>query len=295
MKYNPNRHYLHPVARPHADDYPDSHFSTRLEVKHFSNDVVVKIEYIIDDDIINGKINSSQASCVAMLYCRDTMYRNGITNTQDDNYFKLYETIPLRVLKNWVEIHPAIVAKTDIEMFSTQTAHPEYKGLPIRIEKGTPLAVDNTWHFEVNAKKYQTHSFFNLIADNDLRSDEFDVQIDIHRPYVDIIADETTIEAFRSLRSNRNITFPSVFLSALITVLSEFKERNFENEGDVPESVPSEGWYRCIYKKLHENGIELGYDDREGNYSIMRAAQLLLTGDSYLRPFGRLFKLDLEE
>ena len=295
MKYDSNRHYLTPVARPYADDYPGIMFETRLEVRQSSNNVIVDMEYIITDRNIREAITSSQAICSGMLYCRDTMYRIPMLNIGKD-HFNLSESIPIRMLKNLVEIHPAIVAKTTIEQFSTATAHSEYGRLPIRIERGRPLAVDGVWYFEVDARHLQTHSIFNLKTDkeNVLRRDEFDIQVDIDERYVSIVADEKTLESFRTRRNNKNITIPSVYLSALITVLSLFNEVDSSNEGDIPESAPSGGWYRCIHQKLRDKGVTLKNDYDGGEYTIMRAAQLLLTADTFgLRPFGRLAYLGL--
>ena len=293
MKYDSNRHYLYPVARPHADDYPGITFETRIGVRHSSDDVIVDMEYTIPDSNIRDAVISSQAVCTGMLYCRDTMYRKPMVKFGAD-HFKLREVIPIRMLRNLVEIHPAIVATATIETFSTKTAHPEYGGLPIRVDRGRPLAVDGVWYFEVDARQLQTHSIFNLIPDKEgvLIRDEFDIQVDINDRYVSIVAEEETLELFRALRNNKNLTFPSVYLSALITVLSYFGEVDSENRGEVPDFAPSGGWYRCVHQKLRDAGVTLKNEYQEGEYTIMRAAQQLLTSDTFgLRPFGRLASL----
>ena len=292
MKYDSNRHYLYPVARPHADDYPSIMFETRLDVRHSSQSVIVDIEYIIPDSNIRDAVISFQAMCTGMLYCRDTMYRKPMTQNYGADHFKLSEVIPIRMLRNLVEIHPAIVARTTIEKLSTSVAHPEYEGLPIRIERGRPLAVDAVWYFEVDSRQLQAHSMFNLIPDEEgvLKRDEFDIQADINERYVSIVAEEETLESFRALRNNKNMTFPSVYLSALITVLSYFSEVDSEHGGNVPESTPSGGWYRCVHKQLRDAGVTLKNENQGGEYTIMRAAQKLLTSDDF-RPFGRLASL----
>ena len=290
MKYDSNRHYLYPVARPHANDYPGIRFETRLDVRHSSNNVIVDMEYIIPDSNIRDAVLSSQAICTGMLYCRDTMYRKPMVEFGTD-HFKLSEVIPIRMLRNLVEVHPAIVAETAIEKFSTATAHPEYGGLPIRVERGRPLAVDAVWYFEVDARQLKTHSMFNLIPDEEgvLKCNEFDIQVDVNERYISIVAEEETLESFRALRNNKNMTFPSVYLSALITVLSYFNEVDSESRGEIPDFAPSGGWYRCVHQKLRDAGVTLETTTQGGEYTIMRAAQQLLTTDTFgLRPFGRL-------
>lgn len=295
MKYDVNRHYLYPVIRPHSDDYPKGSFSTKLETQETSSSVETKLEFFVSDETIKEQIITSQARCFAMLYCRDTMYRQPLQMTLVDDKFCLLETISMRWLRNQVQVHPAIVACTTIENFPTSTAHPEYGNIPITIEKGRPLAVDNPWSFVVNPQQLKVDSLFKLTVDKQekYKMDEFDLKIDEDERFVDIIANEDTIDLFRKLRGVRNATIPSIYLSSLITLLAYFKEIDDNNYGEIPESIPSVGWYRCIHQKLKDNNINLGGSDIGSEYTIMRAAQLLLTGDSYLRPFGRLFKLGL--
>lgn len=293
MKYDTNRHYLYPVMRPHSDDYPKGDFTTLLDAQFSSHDVDVSIEYTVNDDAINEHVRSSQARCVAMLYCRDTMYRQLVAKNIGKDKFRLLEKIPMRMLQNQVEVHPAIVANARIENFPTSTAHDEYGDKPIRLEKGQPLAVDNPWHFEVNSQQLKVDSLFNLAVDQqgELKDYEFDVVIDEKKRYVDIKANEDTIDSFRKLRKIKNATIPTIYLSSLVTVLSYFQE--IEADDLISEDIPSVGWYRCLHKKLEDHNIVLDEPDSGSNYSIMRAAQQLLTSDSSLRPFGRLFQLGL--
>lgn len=293
MKYDTNRHYLYPVMRPHSDDYPKGDFSTLLDARFSSHDVEVSVEYTVNDDTIDEHVRSSRARCVAMLYCRDTMYRQLVAKNIEEDKFRLLETIPMRLLQNQVEVHPIIVANTKIEDFSTSTAHEEYGDKQIRIEKGQPLAVDDTWHFEVNSQQLKVDSLFKLVADTqgELKNYEFDVIIDEKERYVDIKANEDTIESFRKLRKIKNATIPTIYLSSLVTILAYIQEIDADDISS--EDVPSVGWYKCIHKKLEDHNIVLDEPDSGSKYSLMRAAQQLLTSDSSLRPFGRLFQLGL--
>ena len=294
MKYDTNRHYLYPVMRPHSDDYPKGDFSTLLNTQYSSHNVEVSIEYTVSDDTINEYVRSSQARCVAMLYCRDTMYRQLLQQNIGEDKFRLSEKIPMRLLQNQVEVHPAIVAHTRIKNFSTATAHDEYSDQHIRIEKGQPLAVDDPWHFEVNSQQLKVDSLFKLAVDEqgELKDYEFDVTINEKERYVDIKANEDTIDSFRKLRKIKNATIPTIYLSSLITLLSRFQEINAYSDLSF-EDIPSVGWYRCLHKKLEDYNIVLDEPDNGSKHSIMRAAQQLLTSDSSLRPYGRLFQLGL--
>ena len=295
MKYDVNRHYLYPVLRPHSDDYgEDATFLTSLEAQPSSHNVEVRMEYSVSDATIKEQVLSSQARCVAMLYCRDTMYRQLLKQNVLDDQFSLFEVIPIHLLCNQVEIHPAIVAQTLIKTFPTSTAHSEYGGIPITLAKGQPLAVDNPWYFDVNSQQLKVDSLFKLVVDtqSDLKDYEFDVVVDEKERYVDIKANEDTIDSFRRLRSIKNATIPTIYLSSLITLLSRFQEICTDNDLSF-EDIPSVGWYRCVNQKLIDHNIMFGDSDSGSTHTLMRAAQQLLTSDSSLRPFGRIFQLGL--
>lgn len=295
MKFDVNRHYFHPVLRPHSDDYgEDSSFLTSLDTQPSSHNVEVRIDYTVSDATIKEHVLSSKARCVAMLYCRDTMYRQLLKQNISDNKFSLLEVIPMRLLQNQVEVHPAIVAQTIIQTFPTSTAHSEYGGIPIELAKGQPLAVGDPWYFEVNSQQLKVDSLFKLVVDTqgDLKDYEFDVAIDERERYVNIKANENTIESFRKLRKIKNATIPTVYLSCLITLLSRFQEIDTDEDMSL-EDIPSVGWYRCIDQKIKHHNIDFGESGSGSSHTIMRAAQQLLTSDSSLRPFGRIFQLGL--
>lgn len=295
MKFDVNRHYLYPVLRPHSDDYgEEASFVTLLDTQSSSHNVEVRMEYAVSDATIKEQVLSSKARCVAMLYCRDTMYRQLLKQNVSDDKFSLFESIPMYLLRNQVEVHPAIVAQTIIETFPTSTAHSEYGGIPIRLAKGQPLAVDNPWFFDVNSQQLKVDSLFKLVVDtqDDLKDYEFDVVVDEKERYVDIKANENTIDSFRKLRKIRNATIPTIYLSSLITLLSRFQEINADNDLSL-EDIPSVGWYRCVDQKLKDHNIMFGDSDSGSTHTVMRAAQQLLTSDSSLRPFGRIFQLGL--
>ena len=293
MRHDPNRHFLYPVARPLSDDYPENSVIAVVKADLISDAVQITVEYQIEDPSIKQLVMDSAARCVAMLYCTDTLYRRPIRKTINSNPFEIRETVPLGSLRNRVQVHPVIVADCNIEELPLQTTHSEYQGMTFKLKAGQPLAVDSPMYFNVNPSQIKLQSIFNLVTDMDgskVQADEFEIEMNINERYIDIIADEDTMSWFQELRSKRNVTFPSIYMSSLITVLSYFRELDEASNGDIDDRVPSDGWFWCIHRKLDDQGITLSdstAQDKE-TVSLLRAAQSLLTGQSNFRPFKRL-------
>ena len=256
-----------------------------------SDSVQVSVKYQINDASLHQQVLDSRARCVAMLYCMDTLYRRSIRETVNDNPFEITEIVPLNRLRNQVQVHPVIVADCDIEALPIHTAHPEYQGRTFSLKAGQPLAFDYPMYFNVNPFLIKLQSIFNLVTDKDgskVQADEFEIEMDANQQYINIIADEDTMSWFQEIRSNRNVTFPSIYMSTLVTVLSYFRELEEDNSGNIPDTYPSNGWYWCIHRKLGEQDITLSGHPDKNQVSLIRAAQALLTGDSKFRPFKRL-------
>lgn len=291
MKHDPNRHFLYPVARPLSDDYPDSTITADVKTDLVSDSVQVTVTYQVDDPSIYQQLLDAKARCVAMLYCTDTLYRRSIRKPVDNNPFEITDTVPLNRLRNRVQVHPVIVADCDIEELPLQTAHSEYRGRSFSLRTGQPLAFDSPMYFNVNPSQMKLQSIFNLVIDTDsskVQADEFEIEMDATQRYVNIIADENTMSWFQELRSNRNITFPSIYMSSLITVLSYFRDIDEGSDENTLDKIPYDGWFWCIRRKLEDQNITLSDDSSKEQISLIKAAQSLLTVHSNSRPFKRL-------
>ena len=289
MKYEPKRNYLYPVLRPYSDDYSSEELGIEVTTEPVDGHVRIGVNFSVSEPSIRKQIDDGNARCVAMLYCRDTLHRE--TLRADKRQFALRKEVPSRYLVNDVEIHPAVVAVNGIN-HPTKTAHPEYGGAAVQVDKFQPLATAQTWRFSVNADKRAAKGIFNLAVDDDIRPDMFDVEIDSAARYITIKADTDTLKQFMNIRRNELLTLPSVYMNALVEALSHIKVNNLESGGG---DVHSAGWVNCILSNLSSNlrkngdGISVGNADNAGSHSLMYAAQMLLD-----KPFGDMIRLELE-
>lgn len=285
MKYEANRYFLYPVARRFFNDYPESEIRAKCKAEQAFDRVQITLTYQVDDISISRQIRDSSARCVAMLYCADTLYRQSI-QASPDSPFKIVTSVPMILLRNRVQVHPVIVAQKDIQLLPLGNVHKEYAGMSFNIKAGQPLAIASRWSFNVDP--IQMQSIFNLNIDNKYKPDEFEVLIDPTEKYIDIIANDNTMSWFHKIRRDKKVVLPSIYISSLITVLSEFKEYNKEVE-DILNGYPSDGWFWSIRRKMDEIGITLSDDSDKEKCSLMMAAQRLLTGHGY-PPFRHLLE-----
>ena len=278
MKYEPKRNYLYPVLRPYSDDYASGELKINVAVDPVEQDVVVRVKFDVAEISILNQIKAGDARCVAMLYCHETLHREMLSAGKEP--LEINAKVQGRMLVNDVEIHPAIVAVNGIA-HSTHTAHNEYGGQAVQIDKFQPLATAQTWRFSVNASQRPTKSVFNLVADNEMPPDIFDVEVDPSARYINIKADEDTLGQFKNIRRNETLTLPSVYMNALMEALAFIKANDIENDDD----VHSNGWAACVKNNLYKHDINLGND----SHSLMYAAQMLLS-----KPFGDMIRAELE-
>ncbi len=269
MKYSARRNYLHPVLRPYSDDYPQGNLQTRLTRSELANGSLnLAIVFDVSEKRILEQITGESAVCVAMLYCGSTLYRQMLRAGAGS--LEISESIPADLLRGNVEIHPAIVVVKAKVKHPTDTAHREYNSAPVSIEKWHPLAVDQTWHFQVNSDVRPTKGIFNWVICDSLPDGEFDINADTSDRYIDIIANSGTLTKFKSLRGGESWPLATVFMSALVTALAEVKELE-DGEG-----LNDDGWVSCIKANLTSREIDIGRDGQTGTHTLFRAAQLLL-------------------
>ena len=276
MKYEPKRNYLYPVLRPYSDDYGDAKLQTMVaQPQTIGGEVIISMDFIVNEESVKNQIVAGNAICVAMLYCRSTLYRKMLT--ADRRSFRLRKPVEAQMLVNDVELHPSIVTLDGIS-HSTRTAHKEYGGVMAQIDRWKPLATDQTWRFQVNAESRNTQSIFRLSTDEELSDDEFDVKMDLTDRYLTITANKRTRERFQRIRGRLDITRSTIYMNALVEVMAYIKS-NDVLEGD----FRGDGWIQCIKDNLGKHGIDIGNSGEDGSHSIFRAAQLLLE-----KPFGEL-------
>ena len=140
------RSYPHPVLRPDSDDFIDAVFRVDWdEPKELPN---AKYEFVftvtntckeIRDLIAEGK-----AIYMLRFVCKTTLCRKTFTFSEDICRIQL----SLPDFLNDVIITPMIVSLEDIENYSCEAFHPDYRGLEISVQMGDVLGIGNPLQFD---------------------------------------------------------------------------------------------------------------------------------------------------
>ena len=242
MKYNPDAYTDYPLLRPHSSDYPDGRISTLLTRRSDEKYLHIEISFEIDEPMIRRQIEEGVARCCAFLYCTGTCYSEMLTA---DGTTVISASVPLNRLKGRVEINPSVIAVDDL-VVRTDTAHPEYAGASMPVQKYRQLAMDEPWHLGVVGP---IESVFRLEkADTDTLEDgEFDFLVDPGERYIVIRSNPKTYHTFDAIRKRNHtpLTKASVYLTALTAGLGALHEEPDDTERD-------EGWAATVREHIRK-------------------------------------------
>ena len=270
MRYRSNRQYLHPVLRPDADDYgTEASLLATCDPPQYdqtSGMLAISVQFDLDEPSLVEAVHARRAECAAMVYCGSTLYRDKLVASPNDP-FVARGHVPVSRLKNEVQVHPVVLATQNF-VHSTETAHAEYERQPVEIARLAPLATDLHWTFDIDSDARPVRSIFRLTGDTSgrLKDGEFDVSPDLGQDYVPILANSDTLAAFNAMRKEDRMPLPTVFTSAVLSVLAYIK--------DLPEDTDDENcaWLRCVNAQLRIHNINIG----DGGDSLFLATQRLL-------------------
>jgi hypothetical protein len=262
MKYNSNSYTEYPMLRPYSDDYPNGSVRTELSQEIRNEMVVIECEFDVAEPAVYEKINEGSAACCLLVYCAATCYTEMFR--AEPGAVDASASIPCGALNGRVEVHPSVITLRDI-VLPTSTAHPEYGGNLIPIERFRQIASSEPWVFQVKPS-VRLESVFKLDSDasNILGDWEFDFESDPGERYIVIRANQKTYKRFRELRHKTETTRATVFLTALTQALHFVDLEPSDDE-------PPIGWASTVRDKLEETKLDIW-----NGHSCGLAAQRLL-------------------
>ena len=251
MKYNPNTYAPYPILRPNASDYPGGSFTTELRHDLKGGSLLLECSFSIDEASVEHLIETGQASCCVLVYCRVTLYTEVFKAPKGSLTVK--KDVPQSNLIGNVEVHPSVISLADIHLL-TSTAHPEYGGAMVSVPKHKQLASSLPWSFRVKPSN-TIESVFRLERLSqgtlELNDGEFDFVAEPSERHIAIRANAETFDKFSAIRcQRRDLTLATVYLNALITALAELTE-------EVGEDEPPDGWaVTLVRERRRDLGVE---------------------------------------
>lgn len=275
MRYRSNRQYLYPVLRPDSDDYGDAEFRTTLDQPEYDAEQGVlnlTLRFDLGERSLISAVRSGDARCAAMVYCGSTLQRLRLESTAEEPFIAK-GSIPISLLKKEVQVHPVVLAARDI-VHTPVSTNAEDQSQSVEIRQWAPMATDLNWTFNLDPNHQHVRGIFRLVTveEDYLQDGQFDVRPDFTKPFVDIVANQVTVEAYKETRKLTGLdhTLPTIFTSAVISVLAYLKDADNDEESDNCE------WANCVRSRLTDLNMEIGGPGREGSHSLFFAAQVLL-------------------
>ena len=276
MRYSNKRNYPYPVLRPYSRDYGDSAtFSTQLgspAVDEETGELKLRLNYNVNVGSLNQLLDEGKALCAAMLYCPSTLYRKFLK--ADPGFVELDARVPLDNLSGTIEVHPSIISNQDFA-HGFDGKLDDYGERQWQVQRGKPLAADQTWYFALEPKKLEsTESIFNFIREENIPAGQIHVRANVGDRHIEILANPSTHDRIQMLRdSGVNESIVSVYMGPLMEALMTLQSLEEEDYGD-----DETGWVAALRAKLSSLGLLSLVD-----VSLFEVAQQL-----FEYPYGRL-------
>jgi hypothetical protein len=191
--------------------------------------------FIITSDVINcganekiiEMIHKNEAKVIAEVFCTHTMFRKVF---EQDLQYNI--TIPLKNLKNKVEVVFLIVANIDLPKFTNQAIKKELRELEFYIEKGEILAYLGEYNFELDIEGTGLDSIIKI------RPADSNVMKKVQYIFIeDSVIIELPIKEFEALKQfsenpdYQKLLISSILQTALIHACYKLSDNQYEEKG----------------------------------------------------------------
>jgi len=285
------RLYPYPVLASFLPEvYKTSYFKVVInEVQDGYNRKLMFTAYLKNRELQN-LIEKNKANYVYHLECAQTGFRKVIETKKECESYTLEE----KKVKGRLQICAFIVAKENLQGFTSEDFDEDYSGLKFDIDAGCVLAVNGSQisidivdDFEDLAN---TPSIFSIIQNQDQKITE--MKIDYFKEKIVILLPYYNYTYYKSLNQNaelQSLLTSLVIMPALVYILDIIKNSDGEAKAEFAQNC---GWYRTIRKTLKtkfscdiENG---GLDEQDSlelaqkiiNNPLTDALKLLVFGNN---------------
>ncbi|MGB3027653.1 hypothetical protein [Paradevosia shaoguanensis] len=264
MKLDDYMRYPHPVLSELSGDYMTGEFVCSFEQNLTqAGELKLVADMRIDNEDLLDLINGQSAAPGYFLVCRRT-YFNQLVNAPIGRSEKFFDATKFF---GGVIIRPVVYTLRRVDRYSSALVDPEFGG-NTTIGKGGIIALGPEFRFSMDRKKYKPFdSIFELARSEDVPLNT--VRVDHDQDRITITAKSetfTSISAIRDMNRGKDIIMNTVYLPAVIEVISRLQTGGMNVEG--------RKWYRIFKAKCDD----LGVDPSSPNVSPLELAQQLLRG-----------------
>lgn len=251
-----NKMYPYPVLSSYADDYVGSKFEVASSFSMDGYDLKLDFSVELQNENLMELLENGSAIIVYHIENSLAGFRNAYETDSLNHSIK----IPIRRIKDKVEICSFIIAKKNISNYTNSSFNTDYgEGVSFDIEKGCVLAVANP--FELTVPKLQEelkdrNSFISIIGKDDIS--ELKVNLDRKDKLVVYLPSETH-KYYRHMSNNpaiKQILVSSIIIPALIYTFEYLKNLAKEDDANFNSRLEDFDWLKALQTILSKRPFE---------------------------------------
>ena len=224
-----------------TDDYgSDTEFTLVPHITENTHELLIEIEFNVKCNSIEALIRLGKADYVLHVECSSTAFRIALKSGVPQIQYR----IPKSRINGEINLVAMIVAKMDIEQYSSDDLNEDYLEELVCFSKGAILAYQNLPPIYVSKKIEElarNESFITIIKKVSLDPDEIrPLEFNLHSDKIQVMVDQRTYEAFIKHQQTRTIAMAMIVLPTLTFMISEIR--------DNPEAYERFAWYQQLDK-----------------------------------------------
>ena len=230
----------YPTLQNDSDDYVnEQRFEAEIQINHAGANIEVDVVFTITEESILRAINESRAAFMILVKSSTTFFRTikSIKNAQD------HFSIDKSYVGSELEMTPYIIAKEEIDNFSSDNFNPNYFEGKLSIPKFGIMAMDDPKIFRIEKGDISiTETICEFVSRDDIDNVEYSelgrkimisLPVKIHSKY-------------KGLKSDLKFACMSMFVTpVLVDIVNKYIVKEPAEEPADPNSL----WYQCLMSK----------------------------------------------
>jgi hypothetical protein len=263
-----DRSFPHPVLTPFRDDVIPNDFSMEVRVSPDADNFYVEAQFAYRNQTLIDLVRDGQAIHSVHLECRRNFYREIFSSREPIQKW----TIKASELVGRVEISGFIRAQLPIEGYRIAGAHADYGDAKFQIRSGDVLAVCPTQYFDAFVDYDPLRNISSILTiRRSEKDDEGPISVETNDDKIVATLSQKDYDRYTDLKADPAFG-PLLANQVVVPVLLEAVHEIRDGSDDDFEEGMTRRWYRSVYKKL----ADLGMDLRTRKSSALEALQVLL-------------------
>jgi hypothetical protein len=261
--------FPYPVLAPFRDDVSPNNFDFKLEISSDTENWYLKVRFEYSNPTLKELIESGKVIHSVHLECRRNYFRELLSFSEPTKVL----VIKANELVGRVEVSGFIRAREPVDNYSIEGAHPDYGNAKFQIRVGDILAVDRTQQFEAYVDYDPLKNIASILQINeDADREDGPMLVDTNGDIIVATLSQNDYAKYTDLKGDPTVVpllVNQVVVPVLLEAVHEVRDANRE---EFEEGMAARRWYRSVYKKLLDSGIDL----RKHEKSALDAVQTLL-------------------